>query len=85
MQRLGLVVKQLDEIVKMIGVTSEMGAAVSEMIKKASKYVQPGSLTPTAETNGINQLAMKSQANNQQMQQYMASKQAGAGGQAKAA
>lgn len=70
---------KLDEIVKMIGVTGELGAAVSETIKKLSKFVPPGSMTPSSQTNQINQLAMKSQANNQQMQQYLQSKQSGAG------
>src|SRR5580692_8684461 len=58
LQGLGLVVMKLDEIVKMIGVTGELGAAVSETIKKLSKFVPPGSMTPSSQTNQINQLGV---------------------------
>ena len=65
----------------MVGATSEFGMVLMDMIKKGSKFVPTGSVTPAAEKNQIDNMAMKNQANNAQMQALMAAKQQG-GGQA---
>ena len=82
-QKLGLVLKQLGDIIQLAGATSEMGLAIMDMIKKGSKFVPQGSVTPAAEKNQIDNMAMKNTQNNQQMQAIMAQKQQGAapGGQ----
>lgn len=55
------------------------------MIKKLAKFVPPGTMTPAANRNQLEQTAMKQGQNNQQMQmlkQMQAQKmQQGAGGQ----
>jgi hypothetical protein len=85
---LGLVLKQLGDIIQLAGATSEMGLAIMDMIKKGSKFVPQGSVTPAAEKNQIDNMAMKNTQNNQQMQAIMAQKAQGgpaAGGQGMAA
>jgi hypothetical protein len=80
---LGLVLKQLGEMIPLAGATSEMGMAIMDMIKKGSKFVPQGSVTPAAEKNQIDNMAMKNTQNNQQMQAIMAQRaQPAAGGQA---
>ena len=67
-QRLGLVIQQLDEVIKISGAASEMGQAVFEAMKKLMKFVPPGSVTPASAKNNIEQMAMKNAQQNQQMQ-----------------
>ena len=76
-QRLGLVIKQLEELIPMAGATSEIGKACLDALNKLVKYVPPGSVNPAAAKNNIEQMAMKNAQNNQQMQ---AIKQQSAGG-----
>ncbi len=70
-------------MIPLAGATSEMGMAIMDMIKKGSKFVPQGSVTPAAEKNQIDNMAMKNTQNNQQMQAIMAQKAQGAapGGQ----
>ena len=70
-QKLGLVLKQLGEMIPLAGATSEMGMAIMDMIKKGSKFVPQGSVTPAAEKNQIDNMAMKNTQNNAQMQAIM--------------
>jgi hypothetical protein len=84
-QKLGIVLKQLGELIPMAGATSEMGMAIMDMIKKGSKFVPQGSVTPAAEKNQIDNMAMKNTQNNQQMQAIMAQRQQPAGAQGAAA
>lgn len=67
-QRLGLVVQQLDEIVKLTGASSEIGQTVFEVLKKLLKYVPAGSVSPAAAKNNIEQMAMRNAQQGQQMQ-----------------
>ena len=76
-QKLGLVLKQLGEMIPLAGATSEMGMAIMDMIKKGSKFVPQGSVTPAAEKNQIDNMAMKNTQNNAQMQAIMQQKQQG--------
>ena len=78
-QRLGLVVKQLEELLPMAGAGSEIGKAVLEALNKLVKLVPSGSVNPAAAKNNIEQMAMKNQQQNQQMQAIKA--QAMKGGQ----
>ena len=81
-QRLGLVIKQLEELVSMAGATTEVGQAALKMLNIGVKMVPPGSVTPASAKNNIEQMAMKNAQQNQQMQ---ALKAQGAGGQPGAA
>ncbi len=77
-QRLGLVIKQLEELVSLAGATSEVGQAALKMLNIGVKLVPAGSVSPAASKNNIEQMAMRNQQQNQQMQQL---KQQGQQGQ----
>ena len=76
-QRLGMIIKQLEEIIGTAGATSEIGQAALKMLNIGVKLVPPGSVTPASAKNNIEQMAMK---NTQQAQQMAQLKQQGAQG-----
>ena len=67
-QRLGLVIKQLEELISMSGATSEVGQAALKMLNIGVKLVPPGSVSPASAKNNIEQMAMRNAQQNQQMQ-----------------
>ena len=79
-QRLGMVIKQLEEIIGTAGATSEIGQAALKMLNIGVKMVPPGSVSPASAKNNIEQMAMKNAQNGQQMQALRAGPAAGAGG-----
>lgn len=85
-QRLGLIIKQLEEIIGTAGATSEIGQAALKMLNIGVKLVPAGSVTPASAKNNIDQMAMKNTQNAQQMAQLKAQSQGGQpGGQPGAA
>jgi hypothetical protein len=87
LQRLGLVIKQLEQLVPMFGSGSEPGKAVLEALNKLAKHVPTGASTPAAERPNIDRMSMQNTQNNQamqQMRQRMASGQGSAPGAAAA-
>lgn len=81
LQKLGLVVKQLEEMVPMFGAASEPGKAVLKALSDLVKLVPSGAVTPASERNNIEQMASRNTQQNQQMQ---ALKQQQGGGQPQA-
>ena len=79
-QRLGLVIKQLEELVSMAGATSEVGQAALKMLNIGVKLVPAGSVTPAAQKNQIESMAMKNAQQNQQMQALKQQRMGGEGG-----
>ena len=82
LQKLGVVVKQLEGLIAELGATSEPGQAVLKALNSLVKFVPAGSVTPAAQKNSIEAQQRSMAQNNQQM---MALKQrlaqgAGAGG-----
>ena len=75
MQRVGVVLNQLSELLPMAGATSDVGKAVLSAIQALSKVVPPGSVSPQAQKNTIDQLQQKNM-----QQQQMATQLMGAGG-----
>ena len=59
MQRVGLVIKQLTEILPMAGATSDIGKTILDVLGKLAKHVPSGSNTQASERNAIDQMAMK--------------------------
>jgi len=59
MQRLGLVIKQLTDILPLAGATSDIGKTVLDVLGKLAKHVPAGSNTQASERNAIDQMAMK--------------------------
>ena len=81
-QRLGLVIKQLEELVSMAGATTEVGQAALKMLNIGVKLVPAGSVSPATSKNNIEQMAMKNAQQNQQMQALKAQRMQGQGGPA---
>ena len=76
LQKLGMVVDQLQQLVPLLGATSEAGAAVLKALGSLAKHVPPGSVTPAAQKNMAENTMMRATQANQQMQ---ALKQGGQG------
>jgi hypothetical protein len=68
LQRLGLVVKQLQEVLPQVGAGSDAGQAVLKALTSLSKFVPPGSVTPAGERQQLERMAQAQQQGNQQMQ-----------------
>lgn len=68
LQRLGSVIKQLEELIPMFGAASDPGKACLDALNKLVKYVPAGSVTPASQRNNIEQMAMRNTQQNQQMQ-----------------
>jgi hypothetical protein len=77
MQRVGVLVKALTEILPTVGMSSDLGQAIHKAIGLLGKHVPPGSTSNAAEKNSIEKMAIQNQQNGA-MQQQM--KQPGAAG-----
>lgn len=75
-QRLGVLAKPLMEILQLSGVASDIGKTVLKMLDMIAKISPPGSVTPAAEKNNIEQMAMR----NAQQQGMMKQMQGAQGG-----
>ncbi len=84
MQKLGVVVKQLESILPELGASSEAGQAVLKALNSLVKFVPAGSVTPAAQKNSIEAQQRSMMQNNQQMaalkQRMMQGQGGGAGG-----
>lgn len=69
LQRLGSVVKQLEELIPLVGAASEPGREVLKALGILVKLVPAGSQSPAAQRNNIEQMAMRNTRDNQQMKQ----------------
>lgn len=67
LQRLGLAIKNLEQLVPLLGSSSPAGADVLKALSMLSKHVPAGSVTPAAEKTNIDRMAMQNSQNNQQM------------------
>lgn len=83
LQKLGIALQNLQELLPLVGAGSDVGQAVLDSLKKLSKYVPPGSMTPAAQRNQLEATAMKQGQNNQQMEMLkrMQMQQQGGGAQ----
>jgi hypothetical protein len=83
LQKLGVVVKQLESLLPEVGAGSDVGKAVLDALNKLVKFVPNGSVTPAAQKNSIEAQQRQMAQNNQQMQavQAMRQKMAQGGGQ----
>ena len=68
LQKLGVVVKQLESLLPEVGAGSDIGKAVLESLNKLVKFVPNGSVTPAAQKNSIESQQRQMAQNNQQMQ-----------------
>ena len=62
-----MIIKQLEQLVPMLGATSEHGKLVMDALGKLAKMVPAGSVTLAAMKNNIEQMATQNASQNQQM------------------
>lgn len=80
-QKIGVLIKQMTDILPMVGATSELGQAVMKAIQSFAKFVQPGAVTPTAERNVLEQGMIKNAQQSAMLQQLRQMAAQGGGGQ----
>lgn len=68
LQRLGSVVKQMEELIPLVGAASEPGREILKALNILVKLVPAGSQSPAAQRNNIEQMAMRNTRDNQHMQ-----------------
>jgi hypothetical protein len=78
LQRIGLVIKQLTEILPLAGATSDLGKTILKSLDSLAKHVPSGANTQASERNAIDQMAMKN-AQSQQTNQALMKPQGGGG------
>lgn len=76
LQRLGVIVRGLEQLIPLLGSASESGRDVLKALNMLSKHVPPGSVSPAAEANQIQQMAIR----NAQQGQMAARLRQGLGG-----
>ena len=78
MQRLGLVIKQLTDLLTLAGAGSDIGKDILKMLNIATKHVPPGAVSPAAEKGNIERMAMQNAQQGQQAGQMRAQMAGGA-------
>lgn len=76
MQGVGVVLNKLSEMLPMAGATTPLGKAIMRAIEALAKEVPPGTVSPQAQSNTLQQMQMK----NQQQQATMKQMNPAAGG-----
>ena len=69
MQRVGVLVKAMTELLPQVGMQSELGQALHKAIGILGKHVPPGSTSNAAEKNQIAKMAIQNQQNGAMQQQ----------------
>lgn len=57
--KIGVVVKQLESLLPLVGASSEAGQDVLESIKRLAKHIPPGSVSPAAQGNQMQEMMLK--------------------------
>jgi hypothetical protein len=81
LKRVGLVVKQLTELLPLAGAGTDVGKDILQAINMLVKHVPSGSVSPADEKGETERRSMANTQNNQQMQALRQSQQPPAGGQ----
>lgn len=84
MQRVGVVLNMLSEMLPMAGATTPLGKGIMKAIEALAKEVPPGSVSPAAQGNTLQQAQMKNQQQQATMKQMSPAggpSQGGGGGQ----
>lgn len=68
MQQLGVINRQLTEILSKVGPSSELGQTILDVLKKLSRHAEPGSVTPQQEANQLQKAQLQNAQNGQVLQ-----------------
>lgn len=78
MARLALIVKQLESLIPLVGVGTEMGRDALKALSSLSKHVPPGSVSPGLQHSELQRASMQNRQNAQMMMQRNAQAAQGA-------
>lgn len=67
MQQASLILDAATELLPKVGAASEMGQLLLDFIKKASKIVQPGAVSPAGKQNQMDSMMRQNTQNGQNM------------------
>lgn len=81
MAKLGLVIRQLETIVPLLGAGTEAGRDVLKALTNLSKHVPPGAVSPGVEKSSMDQMALKMKQQTPQLEQMRAALMNKAGGE----
>jgi len=68
-QRMGGMINQMQEMIPMVGATSELGLILMDTLKKFAKHVPPGAASPASEKNDLQRRMMQNAQNSQMVNQ----------------
>ena len=80
MQKFAVSLKNMEEIIPLVGSQSEAGKMILDFLKKAGRLIPAGAVSPAAQRNHLEQMAMKQGQQNQQMQALKAQQMQKPGG-----
>lgn len=69
MQKLGVVVKMMGELIPLLGANSEAGQEILKVLPRLAKYVPAGAVTPAGERNSLEKSMLTNQQNSAQLAQ----------------
>ena len=72
MAKLGLVIRQLETIVPLLGAGTEAGRDVLKALTSLSKHVPPGAVSPGVEKSAMDQMQLKMKQQTPQLEQMRA-------------
>lgn len=78
LQKLGVLVKEMESLIPMLGATTDAGKAVLEALGKLVKHVPTGSVSPASNRNVLQQMFTAAQQNGAMQKQLDQSRQGGA-------
>lgn len=82
LQKLGVLVKEMESLIPMLGVATDEGKAVYDALGKLAKFVPSGSVTPASQRNVTQEMMQRANQNGQMQKQLDQQRaQGGAGGQ----
>lgn len=79
LQQLGVVVKQMEKMVPLVGANSELGMEILKILPKLAKFSPPGAVTPAGERNALEAAMLQNQRQGPMLQQLRQAMAAGQG------
>lgn len=80
-QGIALIVDAATQLLPMVGAATDIGQLLLDFVKKASKLVPPGSVSPAGKQNQLDEMQRNNAQNSQRMAMIRQSQQAPGGGQ----
>jgi hypothetical protein len=77
LQKLGVILKEMESLVPMFGATSEPGKDVISALSKLAKHIPTGAVSPASQKNVTQDMMLKNQQNAAMMQRLQQQKAQG--------